>query len=101
MLAIIRETIPSLTNGLLLGRSSPLLNHGFKAYLEELVMVELDPVLQPGDLRSRDTDRHAEERYLPAQHVIQLEVGRLHDLGTLRKKREKNPWQMVSRDHAH
>lgn len=66
-------------------------------YLEEFVMVELDPVLQPGDLRSRDADRHAEERDLSAQHVVQLKVGRLHDLGTLRKK---NPWQMMSRGRA-
>lgn len=56
-------------------------------------MVQLDPVLQPGDLRSWDTDRHAEERDLSAQHVVQFEVGCLHDLGTLRKTRE-----MVSLD---
>lgn len=59
-------------------------------------MVQFDPVLQPGDLRPRDTDRHAEERDLPAQHVVQLKVGRLHDLGTLRKTR-----QMVSLGRAH
>jgi|GEM_PF-6940945 len=69
-----------------LEKTGPPLNRGL-AYLEELVMIQLDPVLQPGDLRSRDTDRHAEERDLSAQHVIQLEVGRLHDLGTLRKTR--------------
>lgn len=51
-------------------------------------MVQLDPILQPGDLRSWDTDRHAEERDLSAQHVIQLKVGGLHDLGTLRKTRQ-------------
>jgi len=58
-------------------------------------MIQLNPVLQPGDLRSWNTDRHAEERNLSAQHVVQLEVGCLHDLGTLRKIRE-----MVSLDHG-
>lgn len=64
-------------------------------------MVELDPVLQPGDLRSRDTDRHAEERDLSAQHVVQLKVGRLHDLGTLREKiKEKSMANGVTRSRA-
>lgn len=55
------------------------------SYLEKLVMIKLNPVLQPSDLRPREAGGHAEERNLPAQHVIQLEVGSLHDLRALRK----------------
>lgn len=51
-------------------------------------MVQLDPVLQPGDFRPGEAGGHAEERDLPAQHVIQLEVRRFHDLGALRKEKE-------------
>jgi len=49
------------------------------------MMVQLDAILQPSDFRSRETGGHAEERDLPAQHVIQFEMGRLHDLRTLKK----------------
>lgn len=52
-------------------------------------MIQLDAVLQPSDFRSRETGGHAEERDLPAQHVIQLEMGRLDDLGTLKKKNRR------------
>lgn len=51
----------------------------FPSHLEEIVVVELDPVLEPRDFRPREALGHAEEGDLASQHVVQLEVGRLDD----------------------
>lgn len=52
-------------------------------HLEKFVMVHLNPILQPSDFRPRETGGHAEERDLPAQHVIQFKVRCFHDLSTI------------------
>ena len=49
------------------------------------VGVELEPVLEPGDLRPRDPSGHAHKADLPAQLVALHEVGRLHDAGALKR----------------
>lgn len=45
--------------------------------------VDLHAILQPGDLRTRQTLGDAEERNLMAQHVFIVKVGGLQDFCTL------------------
>lgn len=43
-------------------------------YLKEFMMIQFDPIFQPGDLGSWKSSGHAEKCDLPSQHVIQFEV---------------------------
>lgn len=62
--------------------SVPLKN--LDSYLEEFVMIQFDPVLEPGDFWSRKAQSHTEECDLPSKHVIHLEVRRFRDFRTLK-----------------
>lgn len=48
-------------------------------YLEERVLVQLDAVLHPGDVRPRHALSLAVERQLPTEDVFRLEVRRVND----------------------
>ncbi len=61
--------------------------------LKELVRVEFDAVLEPGDLGPGVALGHAEEGNLAAEHVLQLEVAGFDDLRTL----EGGRWRVFER----
>lgn len=72
----------------LINSNHPTENHKSRgymniSYLKVLVMIEFDTIFEPSDFRPWNASSRAEERNFTTQHVVQLKMRGLGDLGAL------------------